>query len=159
MKHLYNIYTCSYKTFFQIFPVTGHWYENPFFFSLGPWPLARCEVLLPFAVLLCDWWTSPAVLLCDLAVFGGDLWTKPLRWGLLLASWMWNRVILQKIYIIIKWGSEYWTCPVFGWSTVVLILCLYQHNKKAAKDNELNSNVKRSLWEQRKVFSARIKIM
>ena len=37
--------------------------------------------------------------------------------------------------------------------------CLCQHKKRAPKNNEINSCVKRPLREQRKVFGARIKIM
>ena len=40
-----------------------------------------------------------------------------------------------------------------------LLLCLCQHKKRAPKNNEINSNVKRPLVEQRKVFGARIKIV
>ena len=39
------------------------------------------------------------------------------------------------------------------------LLCLCQHKKRASKNNEINSSVKRPLREQRKVFGARIKIM
>ena len=40
-----------------------------------------------------------------------------------------------------------------------MILCLCLHKKRAPKNNEINSNVKRPLWEQRKVFGDRKEIV
>ena len=38
-------------------------------------------------------------------------------------------------------------------------LCLCQHEKRAQTSNEINSNVKRPLWELRKLFDARTKAL
>ena len=70
-----------------------------------------------------------------------------LRWSLV---YLWDQLTVTTIWNTGETGDI---------DTVAIVFCMCQHKKRALKNNEINSNVKRLLIEQRKVLDTRIKIM
>ena len=78
--------------------------------------------------------------------------------GIYYRCWGW-RISMAHFTSTYSWTKTLQTKWSPNNGKVELILCLYQHTKRSPRNNEVNSNVKRPLWEQSKVFGTRRKIM